>query len=99
MEKLNSVSHSAQEVGGTTGGIINGDDAQNKKLPGVMEEGLMTKESAPQARKTELDEIWKMVMKLRASTRGHDNVHDNMNMYVIMHDQCLFIAMINSFHT
>ena len=32
-------------------------------------------------------------------TRGHDNVHDDMNMYVIMHDQCLFIAMINSFHT
>ena len=31
--------------------------------------------------------------------RGHDNVHDDMNMYVIMHDQCLFIAMINSFHT
>ena len=28
----------------------------------------MTKESAPQARKTELDEIWAMVMKLRAST-------------------------------
>ena len=23
---------------------------------------------------------------------GHDNVHDDMNMYVIMHDQCLFIA-------
>ena len=33
------------------------------------------------------------------SNRGHDNVHDDMNMYVIMHDQCLFIAMINSFHT
>ena len=33
------------------------------------------------------------------SGRGHDNVHDDMNMYVIMHDQCLFIAMINSFHT
>ena len=32
-------------------------------------------------------------------SRGHDNVHDDMNMYVIMHDQCLFIAMINSFHT
>ena len=31
--------------------------------------------------------------------RGHDNVHDDMNMYVIMHDQCLFIAMINIFHT
>ena len=31
--------------------------------------------------------------------RGHENVHDDMNIYVIMHDQCLFIAMINSFHT
>ena len=31
--------------------------------------------------------------------RGHDNVHDDMNMYVILYDQCLFIAMINSFHT
>ena len=31
-------------------------------------------------------------------SRGHDNVHDDMNMYVIMHDQCLFIAMINIFH-
>ena len=30
--------------------------------------------------------------------RGHDNVHDDMNMYVIMHDQCLFIAMINIVH-
>ena len=30
--------------------------------------------------------------------RGHDNVHDDMNMQVIMHDQCLFIAMINIFH-
>ena len=34
-----------------------------------------------------------------SQNRGHDNVHDDMNMYVIMHDQCLFIAMINSFHT
>ena len=34
-----------------------------------------------------------------STLRGHDNVHDDMNMYVIMHDQCLFIAMINSFHT
>ena len=33
------------------------------------------------------------------AARDHDNVHDDMNMYVIMHDQCLFIAMINSFHT
>ena len=33
------------------------------------------------------------------SIRGHDNFHDDMNMYVIMHDQCLFIAMVNSFHT
>ena len=32
------------------------------------------------------------------SCRGHDNVHDDMNMYVIMHDQCLFIDMINIFH-
>ena len=67
MEKLNNVSHSAQEVGRTTGGINDGDDAQNKKLPSVTEEGLMTKERAPQARKTELDEIWTMVMKLKAS--------------------------------
>ena len=35
----------------------------------------------------------------QSEDRGHDNVHDDMNMYVIMHDQCLFIAMINSFHT
>ena len=35
---------------------------------------------------------------LALDSRGHDNVHDDMNMYVIMHDQCLFIAMINSFH-
>ena len=34
-----------------------------------------------------------------SGVRGHDNVHDDMNMYVIMHDQCLFIAMINIFHT
>ena len=38
-------------------------------------------------------------MVMMATIRGHDNVHDDMNMYVIMHDQCLFIAMINSFHT
>ena len=38
-------------------------------------------------------------IRLASPSRGHDNVHDDMNMYVIMHDQCLFIAMINSFHT
>ena len=40
MEKLNTVSHCAQEVGlgGTTGGINDSDVAQNKKLPGAMEE-------------------------------------------------------------
>ena len=65
MEKLNTVSHSAQEVGGTTGGISNSDDAQNKKLPGVMEEGLITKE---EAREAGLDEIWTKVMKIQAST-------------------------------
>ena len=40
-----------------------------------------------------------VVDKEGQTTRGHDNIHDDMNMYVIMHDQCLFIAMINSFHT
>ena len=35
---------------------------------------------------------------IHLTCRGHDNVHDDMNMYVIMHDQCLFIAMINIFH-
>ena len=65
MEKLNTVSHSAQEVGGTTGGINDSDDAQNKKLPGVMEEGLITKE---EAREAGLDEIWTKVMKIQAST-------------------------------
>ena len=44
MEKLNSVSHSAQEVGRTTGGINDSEDAQNKKIPGVREEGLRTRE-------------------------------------------------------
>ena len=66
MEKLNSVSHSAQEVGRTTGGINDSEDAQNKKIPGVREEGLRTREGAPQAR-TELDELWTTVMKLKAS--------------------------------
>ena len=65
MEKLNTVSHSAQEVGGTTGGINDSDDAQNKKLPGVMEEGLITKEDV---RETELDELRTKVMKIQAST-------------------------------
>ena len=37
-------------------------------------------------------------LQLDLLDRGHDNVHDDMNMYVIMHDQCLFIAMINIFH-
>ena len=67
MEKLNSVSHSAQEVGRTTGGINDSEDAQNKKIPGVREEGLRTREGAPQAR-TELDELWTTVMKLKASS-------------------------------
>ena len=66
MEKLNSVSHSAQEVGRTTGGINDSEDAQNKKIPGVREEGLRTREGAPQAG-TELDELWTTVMKLKAS--------------------------------
>ena len=66
MEKLNSVSHSAQEVGRTTGGINDSEDAQNKKIPGVREEGLRTREGAPQAR-TELDELWTTVVKLKAS--------------------------------
>ena len=30
-----------------------------------------------------------------AKTRVHDNVHDDMNMSLIMHDHSLFIAMIN----
>ena len=60
MEKLNSVSHSAQEVGRTTGRINDSEDAQNKKIPGVREEGLRTREGAPQAR-TELDELWTTV--------------------------------------
>ena len=44
---------------------------------------------------------WKQIYTFGGwgSIRGHDNVHDDMNMYVIMDDQCLFIAMINSFHT
>ena len=70
MEKLNSVSHSAQEVGRTTGGINDSEDAQNKKIPGVREEGLRTREGAPQAR-TELDELWTTVMKLKASSIEH----------------------------
>ena len=41
------------------------DDAQNKKLPGVMEEGLIIKE---EARETELDELWTKVKKIQAST-------------------------------
>ena len=67
MEKLNSVSHSAQEVGRTTGGINDSEDAQNKKIPGVREEGLRTREGAPEDW-TELDELWTTVMKLKAST-------------------------------
>ena len=59
MEKLNSVSHSAQEVGRTTGGINDSEDAQNKKIPGVREEGLSW---------TELDELWTTVKKLKASS-------------------------------
>ena len=43
MVKLDTVSHSAQEEGGTTERISDSGDAQNKKLPGVMEEGLITK--------------------------------------------------------
>ena len=66
MEKLNSVSHSAQEVGRTTGGINDSEDAQNKKIPGVREEGLRTREGAPEDW-TELDELWTTVMKLKAS--------------------------------
>ena len=66
MVKLDTVSHSAQEEGGTTGGISDSGDAQTKKLPGVMEEGLITKEGTRGT--TELDEIWTKVMKLQAST-------------------------------
>ena len=66
MEKLNSVSHSAQEVGRTTGRINDSEDAQNKKIPGVREEGLRTREGAPEDW-TELDELWTTVMKLKAS--------------------------------
>ena len=46
----------------------------------------------------ERGDAWR-VESLVLPGRGHNNVHDDMNMYVIMHDQCLFIAMINSFHT
>ena len=63
MVKLDTVSHSAQEEGETTGKISDGGDAQN--LPGVTEGGLIAKEGN---RGTELDEIWTKVMKLQAST-------------------------------
>ena len=65
MEKLNTVSLGAQEVGGTTGGINDSDDTQNKKLPGALEEGQITIENAKEAG---LEEIWTKVMKLKAST-------------------------------
>ena len=65
MVKLDTVYHSAQEEGETTGRISDSGDAQNKKLPGVTEVGLITKEGT---RGTELDEIWTKVMKLQAST-------------------------------
>ena len=80
MEKLNSVSHSAQEVGRTTGGINDSEDAQNKKIPGVREEGLRTREGAPQAR-TEMDELWTTVMKLNASAiENHAQAKRNLDM-------------------
>ena len=64
-EKLNTVSHCAQDGGGTTDGINDSNDTQNKKLPSVMEEGLITREAA---RKAGLEEIWTDVMRIRAST-------------------------------
>ena len=67
MEKLNTVSLGAQEVGGTTGGINDSDDTQNKKLPGALEEGQITIENAREAG-LDLEEIWTKVMKLKAST-------------------------------
>ena len=82
MEKLNSVSHSAQEVGRTTGGINDSEDAQNKKIPGVREEGLRTREGAPQARRTELDELWTTVMKLNASLiENHAQAKRNVELF------------------
>ena len=63
-EKLNTV-HCAQDGGGTTDGINDSDDTQNKKQPSVMEEGLITRE---EARKAGLEEIWTIVMRTRAST-------------------------------
>ena len=72
MEKLNTVSLGAQEVGGTTGGINDSDDTQNKKLPGALEEGQITIENAKEAGLEEIgsniQEIWTKVMKLKAST-------------------------------
>ena len=80
MEKLNSVSHSAQEVGRTTGGINDSEDAQNKKIPGVREEGLRTREGAPEDW-TELDELWTTVMKLKASAiENHAQAKRNLDM-------------------
>ena len=63
-EKLNTV-HCAQDGGRTTDGINDSADTQNKKQPSVMEEGLITRE---EARKAGLEEIWTIVMRIRAST-------------------------------
>ena len=65
MEKLNTVSHRAQDEGGTTGRIYDSHDAQNKESPGVVEEGLRTKDmDGPMS----LDEVRTNLMKLQAST-------------------------------
>ena len=38
---------------------------------------------------------WLLAGSLGRVNRFHDNVHDDMNMSLIMHDHSLFIAMIN----
>lgn len=65
MEKLNTVSHRAQDEGGTTGRIYDSHDAQNKESPGVVEEGLRTNDMD---RPMSMDEVRTNLMKLQAST-------------------------------
>ena len=60
MEKLNTVSHRAQDEGGTTGRIYDSHDAQNKESPGVVEEGLRQYEEASAARRVASDSAARM---------------------------------------